>query len=60
MTNHIEENRPVLELWWEENDLHIIYADNNDHVICKNAYFTNHQLDFENDTEIKIEVKELK
>ena len=31
-------NKAAKELWWEERDLHVIYADGS-HVIFRNAWF---------------------
>ena len=34
--------RPVKEMWWEGTNFHIIYKDNNEHVMYENANITNH------------------
>jgi hypothetical protein len=33
-------DRTVRELWWEDNDLHIVYDDDGKEVIFKGAYVT--------------------
>ena len=38
-------SRTVKELWWEERDLHIIYADDDTHVVFKNAWVSDMSCD---------------
>lgn len=39
-------------MWREDDDIHIIYTDNNEHIVYKNAYFVNSDLDDENSEEV--------
>lgn len=44
------EKRSVKEMWWEDNDLHMIDADTDEHIVFRNA----HVLDMEAPTEDNI------
>jgi hypothetical protein len=47
----VAESRIVKEMWWEDQDFHIIYKDNNEHVIFKGAYFASHRVEVEQDND---------
>jgi hypothetical protein len=44
----------VLELWWEENDLHVITLDGR-HTIYENATITDHKIETESSDVLVVE-----